>query len=109
MPGVRLGVAGVEKSSRKSVNKALEEDPFLLSDPFSTVGSGSDDSMAWSSDKPTLQGSSSDDDPHLGQVTPHHLISPTLRRTYCDPPSDDSIPSSPSRHLAARRKARMSV
>ncbi|TFK69534.1 hypothetical protein BDN72DRAFT_959500 [Pluteus cervinus] len=76
--------------------------------------------------------SSSDDDPHLGQVTPHHLISPALRRTRAipsmrlhsserkkskslvpsverllgsDPPSsDDSVLSaSPSREIVRRR------
>ncbi|KAG5734183.1 hypothetical protein E4T56_gene1378 [Termitomyces sp. T112] len=54
---------------------------------------------------------SSDDDPHLGQVTPHHLISPDLKRgkgiNLTDPPSDDSIVvSSPSRDLVERRLQR---
>ncbi|KAG6899592.1 hypothetical protein C0993_008858 [Termitomyces sp. T159_Od127] len=54
---------------------------------------------------------SSDDDPHLGQVTPHHLISPDLKRVkvadLTDPPSDDSvIASSPSRDLVKRRLQR---
>lgn len=54
---------------------------------------------------------SSDDDPHLGQVTPHHLISPDLRRVkvvdLTDPPSDDSVvASSPSRDLVERRLQR---
>lgn len=64
---------------------------------------------------------SSDDDPHLGQVTPHHLISPALRRTRgmlnmrvgttqnIDPPSDDSVvTASPSRDMVARRQLRRS-
>jgi hypothetical protein len=53
---------------------------------------------------------SSDDDPFLGQVTPHHLISPTLRRVKGarndppSPPSDDSVMSdSPSRDVVRRR------
>ncbi|KAG6888113.1 hypothetical protein C0992_009608 [Termitomyces sp. T32_za158] len=54
---------------------------------------------------------SSDDDPHFGQVTPHHLISPDLKRVkvtdLTDPPSDDSvIASSPSRDLVERRLQR---
>ncbi|EGN98376.1 hypothetical protein SERLA73DRAFT_56513, partial [Serpula lacrymans var. lacrymans S7.3] len=54
---------------------------------------------------------SSDDDPHLGQVTPHHLISPALRRVHgldYDPPSDDStLTSSPSRDIVTRRRQRL--
>jgi hypothetical protein len=53
---------------------------------------------------------SSDDDPHLGQVTPHHLVSPALRRVReedYDPSSDESnMSSSPSRDLVARRRRR---
>lgn len=53
---------------------------------------------------------SSDDDPHIGQVTPHHLISPALHRSRKDnddPPSDDSImSSSPTRDVIARRMQR---
>ncbi|KAG6853573.1 hypothetical protein C0991_003169 [Blastosporella zonata] len=53
---------------------------------------------------------SSDDDPHLGQVTPHHLISPELKRgkaiQFMDPPSDDSVMGSPSRDLVERRLQR---
>lgn len=61
---------------------------------------------------------SSDDDPHLGQVTPGHLISPALRRkaelTFDeDPPSDDSMfgggeggDVSPSREVMLRRMQR---
>ncbi|KAG6908308.1 hypothetical protein DXG01_005344 [Tephrocybe rancida] len=55
---------------------------------------------------------SSDDDPRLGQVTPHHLISPVLKRgrdvNLVDPPSDDSMmPPSPSRDLVKRKLQRM--
>ncbi len=52
--------------------------------------------------------SSSDDDPRYGQVTPHHLISPALKKGAClfDPPSDDSLPpSSPTNAVASRRLA----
>ncbi|KAG6849329.1 hypothetical protein H0H93_009374 [Arthromyces matolae] len=54
---------------------------------------------------------SSDDDPRLGQVTPHHLISPDIRRGKNtrpqDPPSDDSdVMPSPSRDLVERRLQR---
>jgi hypothetical protein len=53
---------------------------------------------------------SSDDDPHLGQVTPHHLISPAPRRVrdnFDDPPSDDSTMStSPSQDAVTRRLQR---
>lgn len=55
---------------------------------------------------------SSDDDPHLGQVTPHHLISPAIRRVQKsyddDPPSDDSVISaSPSKGAFLRRMQRL--
>jgi len=52
---------------------------------------------------------SSDDDPHIGQVTPRHLTSPSLRRgrDSDDPPSDDSNePASPSRDIILRRLER---
>lgn len=52
--------------------------------------------------------SSSDDDPRYGQVTPHHLISPALKKVkdVFDPPSDDSLPpSSPTRTVMLRRPA----
>ncbi|KAF5374132.1 hypothetical protein D9615_008841 [Tricholomella constricta] len=54
---------------------------------------------------------SSDDDPHIGQVTPHRLISPELKRgrgqDFSDPPSDDSVMApSPSRDLLQRRLQR---
>lgn len=50
--------------------------------------------------------SSSDDDPRYGQVTPHHLISPALKKVkdIFDPPSDDSLPpSSPTKTAMSRR------
>jgi hypothetical protein len=58
-----------------------------------------------------LSEGSSDDDPYFGQVTPHHLISPVLRRAKSqkkDPPSDDSnMSDSPSREIVARRLRRL--
>ena len=54
----------------------------------------------------------SDDDPHLGQVSPRHLASPAPRR-YMDPDyddsSDDAASSSPSRDLVARRQQRFGL
>ena len=49
----------------------------------------------------------SDDEPWIGQVTPHRLISPSVRRLrkeydYSDPPSDDSVPSPTSERQARR-------
>ncbi|KAL0581176.1 hypothetical protein V5O48_000866 [Marasmius crinis-equi] len=72
----------------------------------------SDDSIMQSSPVKTPSQLSSDDDPHLGQVTPHHLISPALRRTRQtyddDPPSDDSVISgSPSKGVVMRRMQRL--
>ncbi|KAF7299608.1 hypothetical protein HMN09_00966200 [Mycena chlorophos] len=45
--------------------------------------------------KSLMPSSSSDDNRYAGQVTPHHLVSPTLRRVRDDdsPSSDDSIAS----------------
>ena len=51
----------------------------------------------------------SDDDPHLGQVSPRHLASPAPRRhmdSNYDDLSDDAPSSSPSRDLVARRQQR---
>ena len=54
----------------------------------------------------------SDDDPHLGQVSPRHLASPAPRR-HMDPDydvsSDDAPSSSPSRDLVARRQQRFGL
>ncbi|KAF9005430.1 hypothetical protein BDQ17DRAFT_1303792 [Cyathus striatus] len=53
---------------------------------------------------------SSDDDPYIGQVTPHHLISPALHKSCLrepfDPPSDDSVPSSSPLKEAVTRRLR---
>lgn len=72
----------------------------------------SDDSLinGPSSDPATPLQLSSDDDPHIGQVTPHHLISPALRRMKQredDPPSDDStLSASPTKDALVRRLKR---
>ncbi|KAF8842180.1 hypothetical protein BDN67DRAFT_995787 [Paxillus ammoniavirescens] len=79
------------------------------------VIAGSDDSImliASESDagKSTFEGS--DDDPHLGQVSPRHLVSPAPRRHMdpdYDPQSDDVLSSSPSRDLVARRHQRSGI
>ncbi|KAH7912528.1 hypothetical protein BJ138DRAFT_1112247 [Hygrophoropsis aurantiaca] len=90
--------------------------PFPLS-PFRALEemeiAGSDDSiiLAGPIRRKYPTENSSDDDPHIGQVTPRHLISPSVRRARgfdSDPPSDDSTcPSSPSRDIIARRRQRL--
>jgi hypothetical protein len=59
---------------------------------------------------------SSDDDPRIGQVTPHRLISPIPRRSLrakvyeIDPPSDDSVMggcTSPSKEVVERKLKRL--
>lgn len=69
----------------------------------------SDDSIMLEQEELDTALPSSDDDPHLGLVTPRHLVSPVVRRLFdeSDPPSDDSVMSaSPSRELVARRLER---
>ncbi|KAF9071210.1 hypothetical protein BDP27DRAFT_1446478 [Rhodocollybia butyracea] len=101
-----------------------DPDPDVHYEEMSGMSCESDDS---SDSGLTRQQLSSDDDPHLGQVTPGHLISPALRvrrerDTYSDPPSDDSDCSllesgggggrsasrqvSPSREVVMRRMQR---
>ena len=75
------------------------DDSIILATPDLTVASSS---------------LSSDDDPDrfLGQVTPHRLVSPAIRRVldddpFAEPGSDDSnMSSSPSSERVARMKAR---
>ncbi|KII86652.1 hypothetical protein PLICRDRAFT_699960 [Plicaturopsis crispa FD-325 SS-3] len=108
----------VDASSRKRKRTRSDETKnsimldALSSSPLRSLQNmtviGSDDSVVQdqlSSDRQL----SSDDDPHFGQVTPHHLISPTIRRVlHSDPPSDDSTMSaSPTRDVAARRLQRL--
>lgn len=60
----------------------------------------------------TRESESSDDDPHLGQVSPRHLASPAPRRYMSpdyDASSDDAPSSSPSRDLVARRQQRFGL
>jgi hypothetical protein len=74
-----------------------------------------------SSSSPVRADSSSDDDPHIGQVTPSHLISPVLRvrsrglfvRDECEDRSDDDdsdsnidIDQSPTKDALRRRLSR---
>ncbi|KAI8994258.1 hypothetical protein BD414DRAFT_436966 [Trametes punicea] len=74
---------------------------------------GSDDSIMFASPSRAADLPPSDDDPHPGQLTPHSLVSPALRRVRhvelnSDPPSDDSIIStSPSSERVVRKIARL--
>ncbi|KAK0201860.1 hypothetical protein DFS33DRAFT_1350639 [Desarmillaria ectypa] len=80
----------------------------------SAESNGSDDFAS----SPIVEPASSDDDPHYGQVTPHHLISPDIPsrrnededdRHSHDPPSDDSILCpSPTKDVIQRRLQRRS-
>ena len=59
-----------------------------------------------------IESEGSDDDPHLGQVSPRHLASPAPRRHMTpdhDTSSDDAPSSSPSRDLVARRQQRFGL
>lgn len=75
--GEACGAAGSVSSSNGSspISASLKRARMLV---------GSDDSMAAEIEQdhtgalPPLE--SSDDDPHLGQVTPHHIVSPAPRR-----------------------------
>ncbi|KAJ4481963.1 hypothetical protein J3R30DRAFT_3699283 [Lentinula aciculospora] len=104
-----------------------DSDPeFQHSEEFVDMSSETD--SVYDSDSDAHNQLSSDDDPHLGQVTPGHLISPVLRRlrdAYEEedededlPSSDDSVfgndgagegrsrPLSPSREVVLRRMQR---
>ncbi|KAJ8080423.1 hypothetical protein PM082_017256 [Marasmius tenuissimus] len=85
---------------------------FLTPKTPEVLDLNSDDSIMLSSPAKKPSQLSSDDDPHHGQVTPHHLISPALRRAWRqyddDPPSDDSVISgSPSKGVVLRRMQRL--
>lgn len=71
------------------------------------VIAGSDDSIVLAAEC-RAELPSSDDDPHIGQVSPRHLASPAPRRhfDFDHHPSSDGAPSSPSRELVARRQQR---
>ncbi|KAF8442906.1 hypothetical protein L210DRAFT_3611408 [Boletus edulis BED1] len=75
-----------------------------------TVIAGSDDSIILTGDGSKLvEPEGSDDDPHLGQVSPRHLASPAPRRHMNPDYSDDAPSSSPSRDLVARRQQRFGL
>jgi hypothetical protein len=108
-------------SSRKR-KRASAEDVFSVSATFSDSESDPEIfSDSFTLDKRPQAASpkelpSSDDDPHIGQVTPHRLISPVPRRTLSakfyeiDPPSDDSVMggcASPSKEVVERRLKRL--
>ncbi|KAI0335784.1 hypothetical protein GY45DRAFT_702497 [Cubamyces sp. BRFM 1775] len=74
---------------------------------------GSDDSIMLASPSKVVDQPPSDDEPPMGQVTPHRLVSPALRRVQhvdfnSDPPSDDSnLSNSPSSERVVRKMARL--
>ncbi|CDO77824.1 hypothetical protein BN946_scf184689.g2 [Trametes cinnabarina] len=74
---------------------------------------GSDDSIMLASPSKPADLPPSDDETHVGQITPHRLVSPAVRRVQriefnSDPPSDDSTMSdSPSSERVVRKIARL--
>ncbi|KAH9924659.1 uncharacterized protein BXZ73DRAFT_79216 [Epithele typhae] len=109
-----------KKRRTNRVQDLREEARHLLSSPSNKSIDeplfGSDDSIMMAT--PHRQSSdllASDDDPHLGQVTPHRLVSPAVRRIQqqtClfthDPPSDDSdLVESPTSERISRKIARL--
>ncbi|KAI0771396.1 hypothetical protein BC629DRAFT_1724895 [Irpex lacteus] len=110
---------------RKRIDVLTEEDVFSVSSSLASPlqrlkemdTMGSDDSITLATPDLTVATSSmasSDDDPHryLGQVTPHRLVSPAIRRVldddpFAEPGSDDSnMSNSPSSERVARMKSR---
>ncbi|KAK7056957.1 hypothetical protein VNI00_002675 [Paramarasmius palmivorus] len=95
------------KTPSKSYTKSSSSPGFDMPE---VAALKSDDSMVMGCGSPKAELPSSDDDPHLGQVTPRHLISPVLRRlsgskwssNVEDPPSDDSV-GSPTKGVVERR------
>ncbi|KAI0754869.1 hypothetical protein C8Q80DRAFT_1141532 [Daedaleopsis nitida] len=125
---------------RRRVSRAtqLREEAALMSSPLRSIrdapqfGSGMSFLLVWSSRSVLIAGCStddsimlasppavvqdlppSDDDPLIGQVTPHRLVSPALRRVQAvmfdsDPPSDDSnMSDSPTSARVSRKIARL--
>ncbi|KAI0322414.1 hypothetical protein OF83DRAFT_803492 [Amylostereum chailletii] len=100
----------------KGANKRYASTSTLGSSPIRALERAlpfdSDDSIMASAtpSRPRFSLPSSDDEPHFGQVTPRHLVSPAMRRLHdSDPPSDDSNASdSPSRQRVARKMLRSS-
>ncbi|KAK0464495.1 uncharacterized protein EV420DRAFT_1725380 [Desarmillaria tabescens] len=113
---IRRRLAGTPKSLGLSPSGSFDDMLFRETGrKHSSSGpNGSDDSVS----SPTTEPASSDDDPHYGQVTPHHLISPDIPsrrsededdRHNHDPPSDDSILCpSPTKDVIQRRLQRRS-
>jgi len=86
LPSLQLKLLPPPSAPRQPVTRRA----FSLPDPHQ-----------WSDSDMTAVVSSSDDDPHLGQVTPHHLVSPAMYRKgpilrdYGELfGSDDSLPGS---------------
>jgi hypothetical protein len=109
-------------SSRKR-SRASTEDVFSVSMTFPVLQDSEPEipsSDSFTLDNPPLSPKeelpSSDDDPRIGQVTPHRLISPRPRRSLrakvyeIDPPSDDSVTgecASPSKEVVQRKLKRL--
>lgn len=99
------------RPSSKPAKLNSEFDQFVSSPPIPSlrlIDSTNAAKLRRNSSAPASTKSSSDDDPRYGQVTPHHLISPALKRVQdvFDPPSDDSLPpSSPTKKVMLRRSA----
>ncbi|THH29109.1 hypothetical protein EUX98_g5073 [Antrodiella citrinella] len=103
----------VQTPSKRSVTASSSRSSSPSRSTFDPIAFGSDDSIMMATPsraRSPMQDMSSDDDPHIGQVTPHRLVSPAMRRVQnddSDPPSDDSVlAASPTRdHVARRRSA----
>ncbi|THH20532.1 hypothetical protein EW146_g848 [Bondarzewia mesenterica] len=110
-PAVRHGKARASQSHTEVVSLSLSSSPLRALEKAQVAGS--DDSIDLTQERPGNASSlSSDDDPYIGQVTPHHLFSPAMRRFQDaldrDPSSDDSnVSDSPSRDRMTRKMRRM--
>lgn len=117
-PSKRSVAAGSSSPSRAAFRPIIAGSgksftPYYSPSLFILISMLSDDSimLATPSGRRSPDIPSSDDDPHIGQVTPHRLVSPAMRRIQkvetSDPPSDDSVlVASPTRdHVARRRSA----
>ncbi|KAJ7677473.1 hypothetical protein B0H17DRAFT_1079271 [Mycena rosella] len=91
----RRALASAESPSVSRKRRRDRDDPFFSEDSMTRARSSKDSSDL-----------SSDDDVYFGQVTPHHVFSPVLRRARDDDPpsSDDSNMSvSPLKGVVSRR------
>ncbi|KAI1790163.1 hypothetical protein LXA43DRAFT_523662 [Ganoderma leucocontextum] len=110
----------LETPKRRRMSRAaqLREEAATMSSPLQALCDalpfGSDDSIMIASPATDIMDlPPSDDDPPVGQVTPHRIVSPSLRRirriefnSSSDPPSDDSnMSNSPSRDRVTRKMA----